>query len=78
MSVTLRLIHELTANSAQNLDLLTNVDWIIVPVANPDGHAFSHSTVSLKFTRIFFKSNYVLLRTDYGVKQDRQLLDLLA
>lgn len=42
------MIHELVANSAQNLDLLENVDWIIVPIANPDGHAFAHETVSIQ------------------------------
>ncbi|XP_058121444.1 carboxypeptidase B-like [Anopheles ziemanni] len=41
MSV-LYLIHELVEHSSDYADLL-NKDWVIVPVANPDGYGFSHT-----------------------------------
>jgi murein tripeptide amidase MpaA len=36
------LIYQLVERSAENLDLLENVDWVIVPVVNPDGYVYSH------------------------------------
>lgn len=31
------LLHQLVENYASNMDLFENVDWVIVPVVNPDG-----------------------------------------
>lgn len=39
------LIHELVEHYADHREIVDNVDWIIVPVANPDGYAFTHSNV---------------------------------
>nr|CAD7411417.1 unnamed protein product [Timema poppensis] len=39
------IINQLVENS-ENSDLISNVDWHIVPVTNPDGYEFSHTTVS--------------------------------
>ncbi|XP_041768533.1 carboxypeptidase B-like [Anopheles merus] len=41
MSV-LYLIHELVEHSSSYADML-NKDWVIIPVANPDGYEFSHT-----------------------------------
>jgi murein tripeptide amidase MpaA len=35
------LIYQLVERSAENLDLLENVDWVIIPVVNPDGYVYS-------------------------------------
>ncbi|XP_062541395.1 uncharacterized protein LOC134209422 [Armigeres subalbatus] len=37
------LIHELVEHSSEYPDMLTN-DWVIIPVANPDGYEFSHTS----------------------------------
>ncbi|XP_055687463.1 carboxypeptidase B-like [Lutzomyia longipalpis] len=37
------LIHELVVHSNENADLL-DCDWIIIPLANPDGYQFSHDS----------------------------------
>lgn len=50
MSV-LYLLHELVENYAANLDLLKEVDWVIVPVVNPDGYAYTFDGVIIKFTK---------------------------
>nr|CAD7266361.1 unnamed protein product [Timema shepardi] len=38
------IINQLVENS-ENSDLISNVDWHIVPVTNPDGYEFSHTTL---------------------------------
>ncbi|XP_055604386.1 uncharacterized protein LOC129752636 [Uranotaenia lowii] len=38
----LYLIHQLVENSMDNVDLLRNTDWVIVPMVNPDGYVYSH------------------------------------
>ena len=43
----LYLINQLVESADKNEDLLYNTDWIIVPVANPDGYVYSYETVSL-------------------------------
>lgn len=45
MSV-LYLLHQLVENYSANLELLRNVDWVIVPVVNPDGYVYTHEGVS--------------------------------
>jgi murein tripeptide amidase MpaA len=34
------LVHQLVENSEEN-DVLLNVDWLIIPIANPDGYTYS-------------------------------------
>lgn len=41
------LIHELVEHYDENRDIVDNIDWIIVPVANPDGYAFTHTSVTI-------------------------------
>lgn len=49
MSV-LYLLHQLVENYAENLELLKNVDWVVVPVVNPDGYIYTFTNVSFPFT----------------------------
>lgn len=44
-ATALYVIHELVENYANNKDVLKNLEWIILPVANPDGYEYSHTTV---------------------------------
>lgn len=44
-ATALYVIHELVENYANNKDALRNLEWIILPVANPDGYEYSHTTV---------------------------------
>lgn len=39
---TLNLIHELVEHSQNNTDMLA-VDWMIMPMVNPDGYEYSHT-----------------------------------
>lgn len=40
------LIHQLVERSNEHAsDFLRNVDWIIVPIVNPDGYVYSHDQV---------------------------------
>lgn len=39
------MIHELVENTA-NRHLLNSVDWHVIPVVNPDGYEYTHTTVS--------------------------------
>ncbi|KAJ9581600.1 hypothetical protein L9F63_023220, partial [Diploptera punctata] len=44
VSMTLYIIHQLVEYNTLNSDLTTNVDWYILPVANPDGYEFSRTS----------------------------------
>ncbi|XP_022214227.2 carboxypeptidase B [Drosophila obscura] len=37
-------IHELVVNFKENADLLQNFNWIVLPLANPDGYVFSRNS----------------------------------
>ncbi|KAH8305790.1 hypothetical protein KR059_010907, partial [Drosophila kikkawai] len=40
----LYVIHQLVVESRENAYLLANTDWIILPLANPDGYEYSRNT----------------------------------
>lgn len=42
-----RLVENLRSEDS---DLLSDVDWIILPLVNPDGYEFSHTEVSFSIT----------------------------
>ena len=44
MSV-LYLLYQLVEKYSENLEVLKNTDWVIVPVVNPDGFVYSHEKV---------------------------------
>ena len=46
MSV-LYLLYQLVENTSENMEMLRNVDWVVVPVVNPDGYVYTHTTVIL-------------------------------
>ena len=51
-AVVTYFIWELTENSANNEELLENLDWFILPVANPDGYTYT------QFDRFWRKTRY--------------------
>lgn len=44
-ATALYVIHELVENYANNKDVLQNLEWVILPVANPDGYEYSLTKV---------------------------------
>ena len=36
----------ITSNQTEIRYLADNFDWVIVPIANPDGYEYTHTTVS--------------------------------
>lgn len=58
------LLHKLVEHRDRN-ELLQHVDWIIVPIVNPDGFIYSHTTVSASmlecplFLYVYLISEYV-------------------
>jgi murein tripeptide amidase MpaA len=45
-AMALYIIHQLVENNSTNSDLTDGVDWLILPVLNPDGYEYSHTAVS--------------------------------
>lgn len=43
---TLAIINEFTEHAYAFQNMLDRVEWMIVPVSNPDGYVYSHTTVS--------------------------------
>lgn len=50
-ATVLYILQQLVEES--NSDLLSGVDWYLLPVLNPDGYEFTHTTVSFDFKTIF-------------------------
>jgi murein tripeptide amidase MpaA len=59
------LIDQLTEKSNENKELL-QVDWVIIPVANPDGYVYSHTT-----DRFWRKNRSPQAQGCYGVDLNR-------
>nr|CAD7425782.1 unnamed protein product [Timema monikensis] len=57
------IINQLVENS-ENSDLISNVDWHIVPVTNPDGYEFSHTTTRLWRKTRSRESSSICIGTD--------------
>jgi murein tripeptide amidase MpaA len=38
------LMYQLVERSSSNMQLLDNLDWVIIPIVNPDGYVYSHTT----------------------------------
>ena len=52
-AMALYIINQLVENNAENSNLTTGLDWYILPVLNPDGYEYSHTTVN----KFFFQTN---------------------
>ena len=61
-AVVTYFIRELTENSANNEELLDNLDWYILPVANPDGYTYT------QFRRFWRKNRYTILTNNLHIK----------
>lgn len=46
ISMTLYIIYELVEKFHNNSNLLSNFNWVVLPVVNPDGYEFSHEKVN--------------------------------
>lgn len=51
LPATLYAIHKLVVDVTEQ-DLLQDIDWIVMPIANPDGYEFTHTEVSIASTNI--------------------------
>lgn len=52
-ATVLYILQQLVENP-DNRDLLSGVDWYLLPVLNPDGYEFTHTTVSRKLFDILY------------------------
>jgi len=43
-ATALYIIHQLVVKSAY-LNMMNSIDWVILPVANPDGYEYTHTRV---------------------------------
>jgi len=43
-SVVLYIVRQLVENYDKNRRLVDNADWYLLPVANPDGYEYTHTT----------------------------------
>lgn len=46
-ATALYVINQLVENAAQNEDLLNLFDWVVYPLANPDGYEYTHTNVGI-------------------------------
>ncbi|PSN31886.1 hypothetical protein C0J52_20823 [Blattella germanica] len=44
-AMALYIIQQLVENNASNSEITNGLDWYILPVLNPDGYEYSHTTV---------------------------------
>ena len=66
-----RLVNEFrkVAETGQRNDI-TNVDWYIMPLLNPDGYEFSHANAS---NRLWRKNRSINKSNDFNVNQEREI-----
>ncbi|KAH8256041.1 hypothetical protein KR026_005517 [Drosophila bipectinata] len=62
----LYVIHQLVENFAANSDLLKDYDWVILPVVNPDGYEYTHTS-----TRMWRKTRKPVTSSCYGTDANR-------
>lgn len=66
-ATVLYILQELVENEA-NRDLLASIDWYLLPVLNPDGYDFSHTTVNN--CNPFGRSLFYSVVLDSSVEED--------
>lgn len=60
--VALYSIHRLVEDlRAEDYDLMENIDWIVLPIVNPDGYVYTHTAV--RITAIFIITSFFLMST---------------
>ncbi|KAH8380301.1 hypothetical protein KR009_009830 [Drosophila setifemur] len=62
----LYVIHQLVENFAANSALLNGYDWVILPVVNPDGYEYTHTS-----TRMWRKTRKPVTSACYGTDANR-------
>lgn len=62
----LYVIYQLVENFAANADLLKNYDWVILPVVNPDGYEYTHTS-----SRMWRKTRKPVGSSCYGTDGNR-------
>lgn len=65
-AAALYLIQELVENFSANSHLLKDYDWVVVPVVNPDGYEYTHTS-----TRMWRKTRKPSSSTCYGTDGNR-------
>ncbi|XP_038117134.1 carboxypeptidase B [Culex quinquefasciatus] len=64
--VAMFVIHEFIEHPDHFTDILDEINFLVIPVANPDGYAFSHTT-----TRMWVKSRRAVGNGCFGVDLNR-------
>lgn len=78
LPATLYAIHKLVVDVSEK-DLLQNVDWIILPIANPDGYEHTHTSVSkLSSSKKHIKVMFLSLRNVKHKRNASKMLTYLA
>jgi murein tripeptide amidase MpaA len=62
----LYIIHEIVEHSSEFTDILNKVNFVILPVANPDGYEFSHTS-----DRSWIKNRRQVSLSCFGVDLNR-------
>lgn len=75
-AAVLYLLQELVENE-DNRYLIEEVDWFILPVLNPDGYQFSHTTVSILLKGLA-RVSIKIFRLAFGEKPDLKERSVLA
>lgn len=65
-AAALYVIHQLAENFVANAELLKDYDWVILPVVNPDGYEYTHTT-----TRMWRKTRRPVSGSCYGTDANR-------
>ncbi|XP_011180717.2 carboxypeptidase B [Zeugodacus cucurbitae] len=65
-AAALYVIQQLVENYEQNSHLLTNYDWVIVPLINPDGYEYTHTA-----SRLWRKTRKPVARRCIGTDANR-------
>lgn len=65
-AAALYVIYQLTENFVVNSDLLKDYDWVILPVVNPDGYEYTHTT-----SRMWRKTRKPVSGSCYGTDANR-------
>ncbi|XP_055841090.1 carboxypeptidase B-like [Episyrphus balteatus] len=65
-AAALYVINQLVENFAANKDLLATYDWVVLPVANPDGYEYTHTT-----SRMWRKTRKPSGNSCYGTDPNR-------